>query len=121
MKVYPARGPRREPQIAWPGAARRLSRQTPRAASAGLFSRTGRSTKSPFPKQAVLTQTPKCRNYGMAAEALNLKFCPVALLEQPTFQNSLFWKARTACFLSSLSSLTAAEFPEQPVLGNPVS
>ena len=53
MKDYPPRAPRREPQIAWPGAARRLSRQMPRAASAGPFSRTGYSTKPPFPKQAV--------------------------------------------------------------------
>ena len=54
MKDYPPRAPRREPQIAWPGAARRLSRQMPRAASAGPFSRTGRSRKSPFPEEAVL-------------------------------------------------------------------
>ena len=65
MKDYPPRAPRREPQIAWPGAARCLSRQMARAASACLFSRTGRSRKSPFPKQAVLkTNSPTLKFWG---------------------------------------------------------
>ena len=54
----------------------------------------------------------------MAAEALNLKFCKVALLEQPNFQNGPFWKIR---FYRTARSgkdppIRAAEFPERAVL-----
>ena len=65
----------------------------------------------------------------MAAAALNLKFCKVALLEQPNFQNGPFWKIRFYRTARSGKSdflerpvleknfpVRAAEFPERAVL-----
>ena len=52
----------------------------------------------------------------MAAKALNLKFCKVALLEQPNFQSGPFRKSRFYRTARSGNS----DFIEQPVLGNPI-
>ena len=78
----------------------------------------------------------------MAAKAMNLKFCKVALLEQPNFQNGPFWKIRfyrtgrsgksdfierpvleknspvRAAEFSELACLGKGDFPKWPVLEN---